>query len=66
MATQKTEVTITTDDLVSVPQAAKELKVHLATVYRWIKKGIIFPFRIGSQAYIPIKEIEKLKRERGI
>lgn len=65
MATQKTKITLSTEDLMPIPVAAKELGVHLATVYRWIKKGTVLPFRIGGQAYIPVEEVERLKRERG-
>ena len=61
MATQKTKVEITTEDLLSIPQAAKELGVHFTTVYRWIHKGRLYPFRIGNQVYITSKEVEELK-----
>jgi len=65
MATQKTMITLSTEDLLSIPVAAKELGVNFSTVYRWIKKGAVHPFRIGGQVYIAVEEIERLKRERG-
>ena len=64
MAEQKTKITISTDDLVSVPQAAKELGVHFATLYRWIKKGIIRPFRIGGQVFLTVEDLKTLKEQR--
>ena len=65
MATQKTKITVTTEDLVSVPQAAKELGVNFSTVYRWINKGKIRPFRIGGQVFITVDEIRSLKELRA-
>jgi len=64
MSAQKTKITITTEDLLSVPQAAKELGVHFATVYRWIDKGRIHPFRIGGQVFVTVDEIRALKEQR--
>ena len=64
MAEQRTKITISTDDLLSVPQAAKELGVHFATVYRWIDKGRIHPVRIGGQVFVAVDEIRALKEQR--
>ena len=65
MATQKTRITVTTEDLASVPQAAKELGVNFSTVYRWINKGKIRPFRIGSQVFVTVDDLKALKQQRG-
>ncbi len=65
MAEQRTKITISTDDLLSVPQAAKQLGVHFATVYRWIEKGRIHPFRIGGQVFVTVDEIRALKEQRA-
>ena len=62
--TERTKITISTDDLLSVPQAARQLGVHYATVYRWIDKGIIRPFRIGNQVFITIDDVKGLKEQR--
>jgi len=59
------KVTITTQDLVTIPQAAKELGVHFTSVYRWIRKGIIRPFQVGSQVFITATDLNALKKERG-
>lgn len=58
------KVVISTEDLVSVPQAAKELGVHFTTVYRWIKKGKIQPFTIGTQVFITAADLKSLKQRR--
>lgn len=63
MAEQKTKITISTEDLVSVPQAAKELGVNFSTVYRWIRKGIIRPFRIGGQVFVTVDDLKALKEQ---
>lgn len=59
------KVTITTKDLVSVPKAAKELGVHFTTVYRWIRKGEIHPFTIGTQDFITTTDLKTLKKRRA-
>ncbi len=64
MVTKRTKIIISTDDLLSIPQAAKELGVHFATLYRWINKGIIRPFRIGSQVFLTVGELEALKKQK--
>lgn len=66
MATQnmKTKVTVTTEDLVSIRRAAKELGVHFVTVYRWIYKGEVIPFRIGKQVFLTVEDVRRLKEQR--
>ena len=63
---EKVKITITTEDLLPVPQAAKELGVHFATVYRWIDKGRIRPFRIGGQVFITVDDVKVLKEQREV
>lgn len=62
---QKVKLTVTSDDILSIPQAAKELGVHFTTVYRWINKGLIRPFRIGGQVFITVEDLKALKKERA-
>ena len=61
----KAKIIISTDDLVSVPQAAKELGVNFSTVYRWIRKGDLVPFRIANQVFITVDALNALKEQRG-
>jgi len=63
MSEQQAKITISTDDLLSVPQAAKRLGVHFATVYRWIDKGKIHPVRIGGQVFVAVDEIRALNEK---
>ncbi len=56
------EVTVTTSDLLSIAQAAKELGVHRITLYRWIKAKKIISARFGGFLFIPKSEIERLKK----
>ena len=60
-----TEVTIRTGDLVTIPDAAKQLGVNFSTVYRWIEKGKVIPFRIGKQAFITTQDLNTLKERRA-
>ena len=62
---QSTKITFRTDDLISVPQAAKELGVHFTTVYRWLDKGNIHPFRIAGQVFVTVEELKALKEKRA-
>jgi excisionase family DNA binding protein len=66
MAMQKTIITMTTEDLVPILDAAKELKVNFSTVYRWIRKEEINAVQFGKHFYIPRAELEILKKQRGI
>jgi len=63
MAEQKTLITITTDDLVTVEDAAVALKKHIVTIYRWHKSRQIVGVKLGGTLFIPRSEVERLKRE---
>jgi len=63
MATPK--VSFTSNDLMTIPQAAKELDVHYATVYRWVKKGRLTPFRAGGFMFLLASEVEALKKDNN-
>ena len=51
--------------MVTVPDAAMELKLHFMTVYRCIKKGKVFSFPFHSVDYLHIREITSLNSEGG-
>lgn len=65
MAVQKTAITITTDDLVTVADAATALGKHIATIYRWHEAGQIVAVKFGGILFIPKSEIERLKNEQA-
>lgn len=50
-----------TDELFNPPEAAKMIGIGYATLYRWIKKELIFPVRIAGQTLIPKSEIDRVK-----
>jgi len=52
-------ISIATD--LTVLQAAKEIGVHLATIYRWIANGVISRVKVDGILFIPKSEIERLK-----
>ena len=64
MATQRTKITITAEDLVPVPQAAIEIGVNFSTIYRWIKNGKVIPVRIANQVFLTVDQVEALKEQR--
>lgn len=65
MATQKSKVTFSADDIMTIQQAADELGVHNSTVYRWIQKGEIRPFRIANgQIFVIVDEMREVKERR--
>jgi excisionase family DNA binding protein len=56
-----TKVEIRTEDLKSVPQAAKILKRPKITLYRWIEKGKVQAIQLGDVLYIPTREVQRLQ-----
>lgn len=63
MSERKVKITVTTEDLLTIPQAAKELGVHFATLYRWIDKGLIHPFRLGGQVFLTVDDVKAIKEK---
>jgi len=59
-----TKITITTNDLVPIQAAAKELRVDFTTIYRWIRSGQVIAFWIGKQRYLTRATLELLKEQR--
>ena len=57
------EITVTTDDLASVQDAAKALGRHRYQIYRWIESGKIVSIKLGGTLFIPKSEVERLKQE---
>jgi excisionase family DNA binding protein len=58
-----TKITIQTEDLLSVPQAAKILKRPKVTLYRWIDKQKMQAVELGGFLFVPKKEVERLQDE---
>jgi excisionase family DNA binding protein len=54
-------IKMTSNDVFSVDQAAKELGRHRATIYRWIDNGIIVGLKFGESFFVPKSEVARLK-----
>jgi len=51
-------------DVLSARDAANELGVHFTTIYRWVQKREIVYINFGGSIFIPVLEVEKLKKDR--
>lgn len=40
------------------------LKIHFTTLYRQIEAGKVSSFKFGGIAFVPVREVERLKVER--
>jgi len=65
MSSQKTAITITTDDVVNVAEAAKALGKHIATIYRWHDPRQIVGVKLSGILFIPTSEVERIKKEQA-
>lgn len=59
------KIEIRTDDLVSVPNAAKILGRPKITLYRWIEKGKLTAVELSGVLFIQTKDLERLKGEES-
>ena len=50
-------------DLYDTNEASQLLGIGYATLYRWIKAGIIIPVRGDGRTLIPKSEIERLRKD---
>lgn len=55
------KLTLTSDDLLTIPDAACLLHIHRVTLYRWIRKGKIGHVTIATVIFIPKSEIGRLQ-----
>ena len=60
------EIKVSTDDLMSVQDAAKALNRPRYTIYRWIEGGKIIGLRFGGILFVPVSEVERLKNEEAL
>lgn len=59
-----TEIRFETDDLMTVPRAAKALGRPKMTLYRWVDAGKIISIRLGGILFIPKSEVERLNKKK--
>lgn len=57
------KIPVYTDDLLTIPAAAKEFSRPRMTIWRWAKSSRIIQIRLGNRWYIPKSEIERIKKE---
>ncbi len=58
---QNFKILTETDELVAVPNAAKELKLHFSTISRWIKNGEVLSSPNCSADYWWVNKVQPLK-----
>jgi len=61
----KTKITVSSDDLISIAEAAKQLQVHHTTVWRWAQNGDLTAIHIGKHILVPIMQVNALKEKRA-
>lgn len=59
------KIVLDTDEVYELPEAAKQLKIGIATLFRWMRGGKIIPLRISGRTFIPASEIARLTSEGG-
>jgi len=59
------EIRIKSDDLLTVPEAAKQLGRPKMTLYRWINTNKIMSVKLGGILFIPKSVVERLKKEKA-
>ncbi len=59
------EIKIQADDVITVPEAAKQLGRPKMTLYRWIDANKILWVRFGGILFIPKSEVERLKNKQA-
>jgi len=52
------------EGLLDVQEALGELQIGYATLYRWIKKGLVSPVKINGQNYFTKSDVDRLNRQR--
>ena len=52
-------------DVLSARDAANKIGVHFTTIYRWVQKSEIVYINFGGSIFIPVLEVERIKRERN-
>jgi len=54
---------VSTDEVFTIPEAAKALKVTTMTIFRWIKASKIIPIKLSGRTLIPKSEVKRKKAE---
>lgn len=63
MSSNRVEIRVLAEDLMTVPKAAKALEYPKMTLYRWIEKGKVHAIKLGGILFVPKSEVERLQKE---
>jgi len=56
---------VNTNEVVTIPEAAKLLKVSEMTIFRWLKAGKINRIKLSNRTVIPKSEIKRVRKSKG-
>jgi len=59
------KIVVDTGEVYSAADAAREIGIGYATLYRWIKKGKIIVVKLAGRTLVPKTEVERLQIERA-
>lgn len=59
------EIKVTSEDLLSVGKAAKELGISRVWAYQQIKDGELHALELGGILFVPRSEIERLRKKKA-
>jgi len=57
------KIVIDTEQVLEPAEAAKQIGIGYATIYRWMKSGKIIAIYVSGKALIPKSEIARLEKE---
>jgi hypothetical protein len=57
------KLVVDTEEVLELGDAARELGIGIATLFRRLKTGAIIPLHIGARTYITKSEITRVKGE---
>ncbi len=52
-------------EVLTVNAASEEIGIHHATLYRWAEAGKVAFVRFGGIMFIPVTEVQRLKKEKN-
>ena len=52
-------------DVLTVSKASEEIGMHHVTLYKWINDGKVAHVEFGGVFFVPVGEVERLKREKN-
>ena len=53
------KIVVDASEVYELSEAAQELSISIATLFRRMKSGKIIPIRFGTRTFIPLSEIQR-------